>query len=646
MMPARLSCMFTAAALMLAACGRSATPPRPTAAPSATTTSVPHAAEIRFGLVGSLSDVNVWSLFDVTGQSYDNYAVMSPYWPRLYQLSIPGRDFEPMAAGGMPSAFQPQGGFYTASVPLRTDLKWTDGTPFSADDVAFTVNTVLSFELGFDWHDYYDPDLLDHAEAVDARTVRFYFKKQPEVGAWQYGALQGPIVQKDYWSPRIAAPAALLPAADLGGQIASLQAQAADIQSKIQALNIAIATAAPGSQQQKEAENELKSRQDDLNQADSSLGKLQSQHDSAIDAARRALYALPHANEPTLGDWLPAGEQKGAWINRVNPAHPFNTPKFDQAQYVMYPDEATLLSSFQRDDLNAVLEPAGLSVGAAHADFGATLVSNPNRLAHFLLLNPRQPAWSDPILRRALSCSLDRQALADRLGAYLLDSFLPGPANAWRPAGSALSCGNAGHLMPRAAAVSMLKAAGYTWVTEPSAQGPGQGLAPPHGAPFSPQALLAPAQASDPQMAQAAGFVQEAANYLGLPVSLQSADAAGLRYAVFSSGQYDLALLGWRVGEYPIYLCDWFRSGNPFGYHSDRLDADCAALNSTADLGAAHKALDDIQAVLIQDLPFIPLYAGLTSDATRNIEYPFGSLLNGLSGVYGAPALAIPAAQP
>ena len=96
-------------------------------------------------------------------------------------------------------------------MPLRTDLTWTDGSPFTADDVAFTVNTALSFRLGFDWHAYYDPDWLDHAEAVDAHTVKFYFKRAPNVAAWQYGALQGPVVQEKYWAPKVAEASTLLP---------------------------------------------------------------------------------------------------------------------------------------------------------------------------------------------------------------------------------------------------------------------------------------------------------------------------------------------------------------------------------------------------------------------------------------------------
>ena len=86
-----------------------------------------------------------------------------------------------------------------------------------------------------------------------------------------------------------------------------------------------------------------------------------------------------------------------------------------------------------------------------------------------------------------------------------------------------------------------------------------------------------------------------------------------------------MALLGWNVSEYPGYLCDWFKDGNPFGYQSDRLQSACEALNSTSDLSTAQKDVYEIQSILAQDLPFIPLYSGITYDAYRNIKYPFDS---------------------
>ena len=299
--------------------------------------------------------MNVWAFFDAKGYSYNNYAVMSGYWPRLYQLSIPDRNFEPMAASGMPSPVQQDGNLYSATVPLRPDLKWTDGTPFTADDVAFTVNTAVSFQLGFDWHDFYHPDFIDHAEAVDSHTVKFYFKKQPNVGVWQYGALQGPIVQKAYWSSKVSASAALLPPNDLLPQIASLTAQAADLQSKINTINGNIAILSTNSSGYIQGIADVKSLQANLDQTNTALAKAQSQYDAAMDAARQSLYALDHQDEPTLGDWMPAGQENGEWINKVNPAHPFNVPHFDSAVYETFTSEDDAVEAFQNNDVDLIL---------------------------------------------------------------------------------------------------------------------------------------------------------------------------------------------------------------------------------------------------------------------------------------------------
>jgi hypothetical protein len=44
----------------------------------------------------------------------------------------------------------------------------------------------------------------------------------------------------------------------------------------------------------------------------------------------------------------------------------------------------------------------------------------------------------------------------------------------------------------------------------------------------------------------------------------------------------------------------------------------------------------------MEDLPFIPLYQVMQYEAVRNVAYPFEGVLDGLSGLYGAPSLAVP----
>jgi ABC-type oligopeptide transport system substrate-binding subunit len=116
-------------------------------------------------------------------------------------------------------------------------------------------------------------------------------------------------------------------------------------------------------------------------------------------------------------------------------------------------------------------------------------------------------------------------------------------------------------------------------------------------------------------------------------------------YAVYSSQKYDMALMGWRLSEYPAYLCEWFGGKNPLLYNSTRLKSTCDALETESNLNAARQAVSQIEAALMSELPFIPLFTVMQADVYRNLSYPVpaGNIINGWSGLYGAPSYAIPA---
>ncbi len=77
-------------------------------------------------------------------------------------------------------------------------------------------------------------------------------------------------------------------------------------------------------------------------------------------------------------------------------------------------------------------------------------------------------------------------------------------------------------------------------------------------------------------------------------------------------------------------------------YNGGRLTSACEAWGQTADLEQAKVHVSEIQSILMDDLPLIPLYADVRYDAYRNVRYPFDDVVDGLSGLYGAPGLAIP----
>jgi len=60
--------------------------------------------------------------------------------------------------------------------------------------------------------------------------------------------------------------------------------------------------------------------------------------------------------------------------------------------------------------------------------------------------------------------------------------------------------------------------------------------------------------------------------------SVQEVNTNDVVYAVYSSQKYDMALMGWRLSEYPAYVCEWFGEENLFLYNSDRFKSTCDAL--------------------------------------------------------------------
>jgi ABC-type transport system substrate-binding protein len=105
-----------------------------------------------------------------------------------------------------------------------------------------------------------------------------------------------------------------------------------------------------------------------------------------------------------------------------------------------------------------------------------------------------------------------------------------------------------------------------------------------------------------------------------------------------------MALLGWRLSVYPSYLCEWFvpAEQNPFAYNGSNLTSACEAWNQVSDLETARLHAFEVQSALMKDLPIVPLFVGVQYDAYRNVNYPFSEVVDGLTGLYGAPALAIP----
>lgn len=604
--------------------------------------------EIRFALIGKPQAVNVWQLFDESGATYADYALRTDYWPRLYRLAPQDSSFEPYAAEGLPSEVTQDGGLYSTSVKLRPNLKWTDGSSFTADDVAFTVNTSLAFELGYDWSAYYPREYLDHAEAVDSSTVKFYFKQMPNVGVWQYGVLQGPIVQKSFWASTVNDAAKLLPNDDLRisldearVKLITMQAAFADVSAQVLALKLE-------SRANRKLDGNLRNLQEEVTFAQNKLNKFLEEYAVHISSAQETLYKMADENEPTLGTWMPEMQTDDLWVNKANPDFPFGTPNFERASYRFFEDEKAALNSYQNGEVDFILSPDGIS---SDVPGELALKYNPSYSARFLVFNPLNDYLADPALRSALACMIDRKTLATDIlqnEVSPLDSFVL--SSQWHDANLKAACADMDKSTRVEYAVKLLKDSGYSWMQEPTSEGAGQNLVSSNGESFPTVTLLAPSEEEDVLRHAAANYIAEQAQYLGIPFVVQEVSLNDVIYAVYSSHKYDMAIMGWRLSEYPAYLCEWANGG---GNHllfaartGNRFIAACDTLGVESNIDAARQAVGQIEAALMSELPFIPLFTVMQSDVYQNLAYPGAEanvLINGWSGAYGAPSFAIPA---
>jgi peptide/nickel transport system substrate-binding protein len=637
-------------AILLTACATATPEPLPTVAPTNIPTPVPptsspapqRAPLLRIAILGETTTTNVWALFDDTGASYWNAATQSSYWPTLYRLTLPSLDFQPATAQGEPSPVKCDTAACTATVTLQPNLTWTDGTPLNADDVAFTVNTALQFRLGLNWQAYYNPDVLDHVEALDKATVKYYFKSRPTVADWQYGALQGPIVNQAYWQPRIVDAVGLLPDETLLPTIQELEAELAGMQSDIDKLNRSLSTMVPGTTVYQDTSREAQHIQDDLNSVSNKLEKNRTEYEAKLAEARASLFELANAKEPTLGPWKFASRIEDSFENQANLGTPLGDPWFDSVCYITYPTESAAVDALLKNDVDLILTPDGLSeeaVSRLQNSPGIVLRGNITRNARFLAFNQANPYLADPALHQALACMLDPQALVEELGSDATQ--LPGFVvdDPWRNKDVSLPCAGATDAARLAEAVRLLKEAGYSWDGEPATS---TGFKAPNGDELPHFILLVSKE--DPMREMAARYITQQAKILGLVLDVKISSSDDLWYAVYGTGGYDMALLGWHLSAYPAYLCDWFTTSgqNPFAYNGSSLTSACEAWAQVSDLEVAKARASDVQIVLMHDLPLIPLYTDVRVDAYRNIQYRYSNVVDGLGGLYGATVQAIP----
>jgi len=622
----------------------------------------------RIGIFEEPKTMNYWSYLGPDNSVWTQY-VLAGQAPALYTLSDQRFDFVPSLATAMPPVPKQEGKFWVVTVPMVKDAKWSDGQPITAKDVAFTVNTSLELNLGGNWTAIYRPDAIDHVEAVNDYTVKFYFKSKPGLAAWQYEAAQGPILPEHYWKDTVAKAKAFIK--DL---------------------------------KKPELPKDLDCKAKDLKESDKKLCDAQKAYDDAYQNARKTLYEAKALGAPTGGAFVTDKYEPGAFVQRTASKNYY----FKGAEIKEYSDgtwEQTLANGNKlqlygkgtgkvaldfKDGpyvSNVILSQYGsqdaafLALGSGNVDYvlnplsvahglvekaqkggNVDMYTNPDNGLFYLAFNMRKEPFSDPAFRKAVDIILDKEFVANKIlqGTVIPAYSVVPPGNAaWY--NSNIKTPYVG--MSRAdrvkEAIKVLKDAGWKWTKEPAWNDktqdvdPGEGLTMPNGKPCPQITILGPGPSYDPQRATFNQWISEWMRQMGMPTKSELTGFNAILGPVFINANFDMYILGWGLTIYPDYLCDFFEGKNGVitggelqgyntpGMNDEKYNALCDTFLAETDVVKAKQEALEMQQILSDQRPYIPLFYRQSIDLiSKNVELPYYKVLGGISNYAGMQSYA------
>ena len=169
-------------------------------------------------------------------------------------------------------------------------------------------------------------------------------------------------------------------------------------------------------------------------------------------------------------------------------------------------------------------------------------------------------------------------------------------------------------------AFHLLSGAGYTWAVPPvDADGRVQQareIRLPDGRPMEKMVILTPPADYDPKRAFAGMMIQEWLREVGIPAYARPMSFGALLDTVKGKHDFDAFVLGYgSLNLDPDYVRVFFFSGNDkprgwnmSGYHNPAFDALARAQRTEMDRAKRRELLLDMQRMILADVPYIPLY--------------------------------------
>jgi ABC-type transport system substrate-binding protein len=620
----------------------------------------------RIGIFEDPLSLNYWAFLGPDSSQWTGY-VLDGYAPSLYTLSDQRFDFIPNLATSLVEPVGNGDGTWNITVEMVPDAAWSDGEPVTAHDVVFTHDTCKDLRLTQNWPDQCAPTGLDiTVEALDDFTVQYTFPEQPSLGTWNAGVAQAPILPEHFWKAAVTKAYSFIEGLDepTVEPPAGVDCAAEDLSTEDQA-------------------------------ACKEYNAAWVPYNEAFENARKTLYEADSAGSPAFGGYITDQMERGAFVRRsANENYYFKGAvtveyedgtwqrimpdgrelrlygdasgeeilRFTKGPYAskvimsVYGSQDAAFLALANGEVDYVLNPLGLARGLreqAQKGEGIRTYTNAAYGLFYLAFNLREYPQSLPEFRQSFDLIIDKDFVANDVlqGSVfpMYSTMTPGNRFWYNPA---VQENNLTIGLTRAErlnlAVQALKEGGWSWTQEPAWDEdlqnvvPGEGLTMPNGEVMPEMTILGPGPAYDPVRATFNDWISKWARDLGMPVESELTGFNNILGPVFVEADFDMYILGWDLGDpaFPDYFESFWHSRNDTaasggfntpGLNSAEYDALVDEFMTTTDLERAQELVYQMQEMLADLRPYIPLFYNQVHDLARdNIVFPYTERLGGL----------------
>jgi len=515
---------------------------------------------ITIGVLEEPKTLNIWLASD----AWSNKVLCQLYQP-LYIREPKGLKLVPWLAADDP-VYDPAALSYTVKI---RPCKWSDGSELTSADVAFTGNLIKTFKVPrflANW------EFIKKIETPEKHTVRFFLREPKAV--FLSRTLTTPIVQKRKW-----------------------EAIAAKV---------------------KKLENPL-------------LALLR---EKVTDPVSNGPFVLKEWNS---GDYLLLEKNEHFFGQGKEISGHLLGPYIDGIIYKVFGTTDAAILALLKGSIDMFwwgLQQAYLQDLAA--DKNIRIFTNEKSALYYVGFNVRKKPFNDIHVRKAIALLTDKHFITSKIiQGYALraNSIVPSSNVFWyNPNVPTYGEGLSREERIRKA-YEVLGQGGYTWERSPvTLEGKvvkGEEIRLPDGSPMKEFTILTPPADYDPQRAMVGLMIREWVKLLGMPATSKPMPLGPLIQQVKTRRQFDLFVLGYgNLSLDPDYLRNFFisrnnkpKGRNTSGYSNPRFDRIADASAGAMDLKERKKLIWEMQDIIMNDLPWLPLYSPKLAEGVRRDRF-------------------------